>query len=410
MEESKILIAALKERLEKHDDNRRTVQESLHEICNGLRREIDKIEEKINSKLEEEFMKEDNRLQSILNSLHSSTPEDISKAIQKARAELLIAQSYELTDHTSGVKIDIIKNLELNTKRFFVSEAMEIRRPRDVQVTEINGGVVSLVFAHLSPDESKILFDNNLESSIEYVCALSEKVIRGQANTNYSLKKTNECFSFVPDHLEQGVRYGIRAKMVLGDRESDWSNEVEFTPEFRECLGWKKCPDSVISFRKYFLDENNPRLATKNGFDDWSTVVGNKHLPPNKVISWEVKVRSSRKNNGSGIYVGVAPCDIDQNDANYKKSGWYFDCFSSSLYSGPPHMYNWRQYGKEKRNDKHVQTGDSVRVVMDMTKGNLSFILGGVNLGIAYEGIPFDKPLVPCVILRYGGDSVELVI
>ena len=49
-------------------------------------------------------------------------------------------------------------------------------------------------------------------------------------------------------------------------------------------------------------------------------------------------------------------------------------------------------------------------VVMDTAKGELSFVVNGANLGVAYEGIPLDKPLVPCVILRYQGDSVELTI
>ena len=47
---------------------------------------------------------------------------------------------------------------------------------------------------------------------------------------------------------------------------------------------------------------------------------------------------------------------------------------------------------------------------MNTTKGKLSFVLNGVNLGVAYEGIPLDKPLVPCVVLSYKNDSVELVI
>ena len=54
--------------------------------------------------------------------------------------------------------------------------------------------------------------------------------------------------------------------------------------------------------------------------------------------------------------------------------------------------------------------GDSVGVVMDTTKGELSFVVNGVNLGVACNGIPLDKPLVPCVILRYEDDSVELII
>ena len=48
--------------------------------------------------------------------------------------------------------------------------------------------------------------------------------------------------------------------------------------------------------------------------------------------------------------------------------------------------------------------------MMDTRKGELSFVLNGVNLGVAYEGIPLDKPLVPCVLFYFKGDSVELVI
>ena len=45
---------------------------------------------------------------------------------------------------------------------------------------------------------------------------------------------------------------------------------------------------------------------------------------------------------------------------------------------------------------------------MDTAKDELSFALNGVNLGVAYEGSPLDKPLVPCVLLYFEGDSVEL--
>ena len=45
---------------------------------------------------------------------------------------------------------------------------------------------------------------------------------------------------------------------------------------------------------------------------------------------------------------------------------------------------------------------------MDTTKGELSFAVGGLSLGVAYKGIPLDKPLAPCVLLGWVGDSVEL--
>ena len=80
------------------------------------------------------------------------------------------------------------------------------------------------------------------------------------------------------------------------------------------------------------------------------------------------------------------------------------------LRSGPPHNYKGKAYGPRKGSGEYVHTGDSVGVVMDTAKGELSFVVNGVNLGVAYEGIPLDKPLVPCVVLRNENDSVELVI
>ena len=114
---------------------------------------------------------------------------------------------------------------------------------------------------------------------------------------------------------------------------------------------------------------------------------------------------------GYEIFIGVAPFDIDQNEkCNFNKCGWYFNCHESTLTSGPPHNHRDKEYGPRKGEGEYVHTGDSVGVVMDTTKGELSFVVDGVNHGVSYEGIPLDKPLVPCVILEYGGDSIELVI
>ena len=65
-------------------------------------------------------------------------------------------------------------------------------------------------------------------------------------------------------------------------------------------------------------------------------------------------------------------------------------------------------YGKE--DEQFIQAGNSDNIVTDRTKDEISFVVNEMNLGVAYEGIPLDKPLVPCVILGYEGDSVELVI
>ena len=179
-----------------------------------------------------------------------------------------------------------------------------------------------------------------------------------------------------------------------------------------ECA-WKECPGNVDGRKKYSVDGKNPRIASKEGSDDryFCTIIGNTPLPPSKVTSWSIKVLKSKENNGDGIHIGVAPFNIDQNeDGNYYKCGWYFGCNYSSLHSGPPHKYRAKEYGPRKEKGKYVHKGDSVGVVMDTAKGELSFVLNGVNLGVAYKGIPLDKPLVPCVNLKYKGDSIGLVI
>ena len=140
------------------------------------------------------------------------------------------------------------------------------------------------------------------------------------------------------------------------------------------------------------------------------TILGSTPLPLNKVTSWSIKILKSLKNDGKGIIIGVAPSDIDHNESNRNKCGWYFECYNSKLCSGLPHKYEQKEYGPRKGEGQYVYTGDSVGVAMDTAKGELSFVLNGVNLGVAYEGIPLDKPLVPCVLLGNKGDSVELII
>ena len=217
--------------------------------------------------------------------------------------------------------------------------------------------------------------------------------------------------SFTKKKLLPGCGYSFRVRAVRGNSVGKWSDEVkENTQNISfKASGWKECPDNVDENRKYFVDEKNPRIATKNK-DRWSTIIGSTPLLLKKEVSWSINVLKSW-NNGGNIFIGVAPSDINQNvDHNYEKCGWYFYCRDSALCSGPPHNCIWpgKEYGPRIGKGKYVHTGDSVGVVMDTTKGDLSFTLNGVNLGVAYEGIPLDKPLVPCVLFYYEGDSVEL--
>ena len=45
--------------------------------------------------------------------------------------------------------------------------------------------------------------------------------------------------------------------------------------------------------------------------------------------------------------------------------------------------------------------------MMDMKRGELSFIVNGENLGVAFTGIPTDEPLIPCAVVRNVNKSIE---
>ena len=204
----------------------------------------------------------------------------------------------------------------------------------------------------------------------------------------------------------------MKLKVELKGNRVSGVKKLSSPPEFSECCVWKECPDYVDEEMKYSVNEKNQRIATKINSNNYCTIIGNTALPHNKVTAWNIKILKSR-NDGNSIDIGVAPSDIDQDGySNYDKCGWYFDCYHSALWSGPPHNYKWpnKEYGPRKGNGQSIHIGDSVGVVMDTAKGELSFVVNGVNLGVAFDGIPLDKPLVPCVLLYWQGDSVELII
>lgn len=218
--------------------------------------------------------------------------------------------------------------------------------------------------------------------------------------------------AFTLRDLDPATRYDIRVRAVplQASPHCIWSNPITVHTIPRIFgFDWKKCPEYVESGRKYTVDKSIFKTATKSNDGGWCTVLGDVLLPLKRVISWNIRIANSKKNDGFGIYIGVIPSDIDQNDGDVDY-GWYIGCYSSILRSGPPHNIRNKEYGPRKGNGQYVHTGDTVGLVMDTTKGVLSFSLNGVSLGVAFEGIPLDKPLIPFVNLKQQGDSVELVV
>ena len=210
--------------------------------------------------------------------------------------------------------------------------------------------------------------------------------------------------------LLPGTEHFFRVRTVVDNRVSEWSAAVKGRTQERsfEASGWKGCPDGIPNGRRYSIDSNSPRTAVV--VSSWCTIVGNTPLPPSRATSWSIKIFDLIYVSGNFNYIGVAPTDIDQSAvSNHCKCGWYINSYDSTLISGPPHRYKAKAYGTKKPGGGCVHAGDAIGVVMDTARGELSFVLNGVNLGVAYEEIPLDKPLVPCIVLRAKKISVEIV-
>ena len=97
----------------------------------------------------------------------------------------------------------------------------------------------------------------------------------------------------------------------------------------------------------------------------------------------------------------MSPVDFDINSSSYDNYGWNFSCYSSKLFSGPPHNYQFKVSNLSKVKDEII-------LIMDMEKKTLKFIIDEEDKGASYFDIPLDKPITPVVYLYDKGDSVEI--
>ena len=492
------VMDALRDRLESHDTNRKTVQDEFNKRCMDLRRKIDDMEEKFNNELHNKFTAEDERLQqaiSLISTAASLIEKDKAKgkneladALRKGRAELIVKQSYTVDKggHTETTKRmnqryllalaniyperinaegkDLKKSEEtvftdtyaLNTKTTVFTEGLKSKKPSPPKVVEISSGHIKISFTGLfNEDEEKVLREHRLIDEIKYTVSLTrengkvdEDMMRGmkymraqpfgigggnsdddddedydsdeggsdedgpqpvfqpgivkhfdamssrKAHGEYDLERVEgekNTFKFVPYALQAEEKYTIKVKVEFRGKTSKWSNPVVFAaPEFAKCCRW-------ISPQPGLVDEANPMVLKGHMCGN---AFGSTLLPKNKITFWTLKFLDFM-DNGSSTYVGISQYNLGMPNGHDRK-GWYLSCTDLQLVSAnSPNGH--KKYGP----GKSLHTGDTIGVVADTTKGNISFVLNGVNYGVAYDEIPLDKPLVPCVILR-GNATIEL--
>lgn len=323
-ESSELIKKLLTERLDKENEAIHAAQDKLTEICTNRRKNIEELETKANTRLEELFAQEDARIQGVVNGvkegMSSGNTDNSERLATEAKVALIKNQRYSLANEQNGKH-----SYELIVTNDYSMEYInfEERQPSNVTAKIDENGIFSLSFAFFSDDEMEFLKMFNL--LLDVVVCVWRKDLGEEDEVScagkYDLEKPKVVIPV--DRISPNANYCLKIKIVHRGSSTKWSENVEFTtPGFKDCCSWKKCPEDINDKMKYSVDENKPRIATGNNraISYNCTIVGNTFLPPNKITSWNVKVLKSKDDNGHNIYIGIAPFGINQNDKdNYEK-------------------------------------------------------------------------------------------
>ena len=217
-----------------------------------------------------------------------------------------------------------------------------------------------------------------IENNIKEINIINQNILKSKSNKNKEIK-------FKPE--EEGI-----------------SNVIEIVKNFGGIyynkFSFKKCPLNISENKKYEISGENNNILTKTGTkDNWTGVICEKELSKFKEHKWKIKILKTKY---KYIMVGVASIDFDFNSSNFVNCGWYFYCYDSTLYSGPPYKYSCKRTNLS-------QVKDEIIIIMNMSKRALKFIINGEDKGESYTDIPIDKPLFPSVYLEQINDSVEIL-
>ena len=236
-----------------------------------------------------------------------------------------------------------------------------------------------------------------MNDSNKYKASINECLIieNNMPNLNKDIEKIKNEIDI--NKINSGIKF------YPGDEESI----NEFTKKMKKFgdiyqnsnfFRFKKCPDKIIENKLYTVSGKDENIITKTGVDGWVGIACQNSLEnSSKAYTWTVKILKSYNNT---IMVGVATKDFDINSSSYSNNGWYFYCYSSTLYSG--------DHNNISRKTNLPKVKEEIKIVMDMRRRSLKFIVDNEDKGDSYIGLFTNKPFVPVVFLYHKNDSVEI--
>jgi hypothetical protein len=248
-------------------------------------------------------------------------------------------------------------------------------------------------FRDLSVEQLENLFEDAEYYQLPELRALTEEVLKSRT------APTADCF-----------RHGTNYELSLGNRIAkkisslyQWDTIVFGTHEVSLPQNQKD------------VDGNEEQIVGEDGL--LSSVLDGIHRRKVQILS----------SHHSYIMIGVAPPSKFPTKYMYReylKVGWYLLCSNTTLYEGGSIPMEKGTYPKhpqpETTEEDHNSTtereqsvpkigqGQTVEVVLDLHRRELSFVVDGENKGVAFNNIDVDLPLSLCIHLRDPNDAVKL--
>lgn len=410
-----IILSVIKKRISYHETNYAQILSEVTSECDKLKKEIDAMCAKMQQQLKRAYATESQRLTDLQTELSNElqnrrlSDTDLETLIQHTKNNLKTKVAYEFKKPQTPSDVTFAEY----AVKAHMSVSPNMWVPTDVQAVVLPCGDIRVTWS-LEESQQRALLTGKMSEVIQFKVEFRESGTKIPSNGIM----TRGCACTLPCSLfYSGSKYHVRVRMEHKTLYSDWSPLATVkVPEFPSMCAWRPCAEaSVDPSRQYTLSGVCGEIATKTGDYCHSTVVGKAAFPRGRVTSYDIKIVNSRNGDCASMWVGVAPCTIDGDagNANLERCGWYLNCYGGYLASGPPQRYSHKEYarvvlGGKFREGRFVGIKGGIGVAFDSVKGCLGFERKGKWLGVAFEGIPLDVPIVPVVLFYYEGDSVEI--
>ena len=303
-------------------------------------------------------------------------------AVRKSFESLLISKKYTFEKNDDNIiftlKINIFEEITdvsfiLNKKKLSKEEIEKIMNRQINEIKELKNEIENLKIKH-DKEIKEIKEQNDIEIKELY------KEIKELKDQND--KKIKELYTEIEEIKKQSI------ELIKSNKKKE--NEYSF------------------SFRKgtnYTISNNGKTAEKTKGGIGWNcTIIGDTEIPKYKKCKWRIKLKKFKidKNiNTVNTFIGIGP-NNPQNKICFYGYCWSLSCGEPKILSNKKDIFFNNYPG-------NLKEGDIIEVIVDMTKGTLSFKINNIDYGLTCSDIPANKELYPIVLIHDMNQIVEIL-